>query len=184
MKRILALGLLILTVHPLAMAGPQRPVSQGTTYLGAQYSRLTFSSDRLITSATPSMVMLRGGVFLLDNIAIEARYGTGVESDQATAKDDSLVRARVQHFASTYATGHIPLGTRSSFYVFGGFSEFKARFERPGRQLSETEFSGSYGAGYQINFSRQAGLNLEYNRFLEKNGHRLNGFTLGMQFYF
>ncbi|MFO7787005.1 MAG: porin family protein [Halospina sp.] len=184
MKRIVVLSLLLLAIHPLAMAGPQRPVTQGTTYLGAQYSRLTFSSDRLVTSATPSMVMLRGGAFLLDNIAIEARYGTGVESDQAMARDGELVRASVQHFGSTYVTGHVPLGGRSSFYIFGGFSEFKARFERPDRQLNETEFSGSYGAGYQINLSRQVGLNLEYNRFMEKSGHRLNGFSVGAQLYF
>ncbi|XOZ33572.1 porin family protein [Halomonadaceae bacterium KBTZ08] len=184
MKRTLALGLMLAIAHPLAMAGPQRPVTQGTTYLGAQYSRLTFSSDQLVTSATPSMVMVRGGAFLLNNIALEGRYGTGIESDKAMAKDSNVVQAEVSHFGSVYLTGHVPLGHRSSFYIFGGFSEFKARFERPGRQLNKTEFSGSYGAGYQINLSRKMGLNLEYNRFMEKSGHRLNGFTLGTQLYF
>lgn len=184
MKRIMILGVLLLVATPCAMAGPQRPIEQGTTFLGAQYARLTFSSDRLITSASPSMITLRGGVFLLDYIAVEARYGKGVEDDSALAPDGELVDTEVQHFASTYMTAHAPIGNRSSFYIFGGFSEFKARFERPGATLNKSEFSGSYGGGFQINFSRAAGLNLEYNRFLEKSGHRLYGFSIGTQLYF
>jgi|GEM_PF-2385259 len=184
MKRIIILGTLLLVTSPFAVAGPQRPIDQGTTFLGAQYARLTFSSDRLITSATPSMITLRGGVFVLDYIAVEARYGTGIENESALAPDGELVNTKVQHFGSTYMTAHAPIGSRSSFYIFGGFSEFKARFERPNSTLNKSEFSGSYGAGFQINFSRAAGLNIEYNRFLEKQGHRLYGFSIGTQLYF
>lgn len=174
---------LILALSPLTQA-EARPIHEGTPYLGIQHSSLSLTSDRTLSSASPDMVDLRAGYFLFDNMALEARYGTGVKNDRLVRADQGRTKVSVDRYAAAYGSFHLPFATTSSVYLFGGLSYFRANFEREDESFEDSDEGLSWGFGYQINTGDQFGLNLEYARFLDESGHRVVGYTVGAQVYF
>lgn len=161
-----------------------RPIEEGFRYLGLQQSNVSFRSDRTRGTTTPQILSVRAGYFLFDYVSAELRYGTGIKNDRVSAQDGTRIGVSVDRFAAGYLLGHIPLATNSSFYVFGGISHFQGTFARPESELTDSEEGGSFGAGYQINFGRTFGLNLEYARYFDQGGNRLTGYTVGAHAFF
>lgn len=128
-------------------------------YVGMNLGLLNYNEEG-IDSLTPGLGLLRLGVPLAPNLAIEARAGTGLGR-----YSDNGFRAEVRSFYGAYVKGSLPLSRQFSLYAVGGVAgvNLKRNFGD-----GETRDSGlSLGVGGDLDLGNGAGLNFEWTRLPE-----------------
>lgn len=162
---------------PVAMA--DRPISQGQLYAGALVSQFTLDVDGASERPRPLGVVGRLGYFLTDQIALEARAGTGFEKDRVGGVNTELDR-----LYGGYLLGLLPLGESSALYWVAGYSDAKVAFSGGGVSEKASQDGFSYGAGFDFFASDGIGLSAEYIRYLDKDDYDLYAISLGMRYSF
>ena len=130
-------------------------------YVGMNLGLLNYNEEG-IDSLTPGLGVLRLGVPLAPNLAIEARAGTGLGR-----YSDNGFRAEVRSFYGAYVKGSLPLSRQFSLYAVGGIAgvNLKRNFGD-----GETRDDGlSLGVGGDLKLGNGAGINFEWTRLPEGN---------------
>jgi hypothetical protein len=125
-------------------------------YVGMNLGMLNYDEDG-IDSLTPGLGILRLGVPLAPNLAIEGRAGTGLGS-----YSENGYRAEVSSYFAAYVKGSLPLSRQFSLYAVGGIAgvDLKRNFGD-----GETRENGlSLGLGGDLDLRNGAGLNFEWTR--------------------
>ena len=157
MKQLLAVCLLafVTTVHA------KQPVNPLKTYLGIQYGALELSGDVVNDDIDIDYGVIRIGVTVNENIAIEGRLGTGNDDDRSGG-----VKYELESIGGVYGLYHFRMNPDLSVYGILGWSaaEVKGSIDTPGGHVSDQDNDRglSYGAGVEL-----FGVSIEAMRYLD-----------------
>ena len=161
MKRLVAGLLAGLCLPALASANDY-------TYLGLNYLKTSYDEKGFDTSE-PSAWNLRLGTAVNENVAIEARLGSGLSGDALRVDPGMEVEMEIKQLFGVYGRVIVPLGERFSVYGLGGITRVKLEAKgsvigMPGAQarVSGSETDLSIGLGADLMLSSRAFANLEY----------------------
>jgi opacity protein-like surface antigen len=130
-------------------------------YVGMNLGVLQYSEEGL-KDLTPGFGMLRLGVPLAPNLAIEGRLGTGLGS----SSNDGY-RVEENSYYGAYVKGSLPLTPQFSLYAVAGVAgvDMKRNFGE-----GDTRDGGvSFGVGGDVAIGRGVGINLEWSRLPSGN---------------
>jgi len=155
--------------------------SAGTGYVGGLLSHYSYDESGVSETLNPTGITVRGGYFLVDNFALEARLGTGLSDDSVNGLPVDL---ELDQLFGVYAVGHLPVNNAFSFYGILGFSYAEATVSAPGVSVTADDDGFSFGAGVQVNFTPQVSGQLEYVSYLNKSDYDLNAASIGLSYNF
>ena len=128
----------------------------GETYGGVQYSIVEIDLDG-IGDVEPTALVGKLGVFVNDNIALEGRFGIGLQDDDIFGID-----VDVERIIGFYGVFHANTGGDATVYGVLGFTEAEAELSIPGDSVTEDESDVSYGFGVNI-----GSINIEYMIYID-----------------
>lgn len=174
-KNTVAWLLSSLLLAPCAFAGG----SDTGFYVGGGYTGATIDSNDVNKDADVGVLFGRGGYQINQNIAVEARLGTGVEDDRIDG-----VKIEADDFYGAYVKAGLPTSSGLYPYVLLGMTHAKIKLSGPGGHASDSSSDLSYGLGVDYWFNKQISAGLEYAKFYDKDGVDIDGFTFGMNYKF
>lgn len=125
-------------------------------YVGMNLGLLGYKEDELADLA-PGSAMLRLGVPLAPNLAIEGRAATGLGGDSADG-----FRVELNSYYGAYLKGSLPLSPQFSLYAVGGVAGVRMKRNWG---YGETHDGGmSFGLGGDVDIGRGAAINFEWTR--------------------
>ena len=143
------------------------------TYVGVQFGQAEVEVDG-IDDIEPTYGLVRLGIFLTPTLALDARYGDGIDDDTVMGVEYSIDR-----IAGLYALYHLELGSSVSVYGLLGYSEVDVKAEVSGGSFSEDKDDISYGIGLDI-----GNINIEYTRVLDGSDYEVNAASIGYTYHF
>lgn len=164
-----------MTVSVAAMAGGGAP----GIYVGAGYTGAEVDFNGLSGSADTGVLFVRGGYQVNQNVAFEARLGTGVDDGHVEG-----AKVEVDDMYGAYLKAGLPLQMGFYPYVLLGATHGKVKVSGHGFSESDTSSDISYGIGIDYWFSDQVSAGLEYANFYDKDGVEVSGWTLGLNYKF
>ena len=166
MKQLILALLLLLTTNAYAY-------ESGVGYIGVQFGESTTEIDGF-DDIENTYGLVRVGVYATSEIALELRYGDGIDDDTVMGIDFSIDR-----IAGLYALYHFGLSSSISIYGLLGYTEVDLKAEANGSSLIEKEDDIGYGAGIDI-----GNFNIEYARVLEGSDYEVDTVSIGYTYYF
>lgn len=183
MKRIQK-TLILSTAFTLA-AGTATAASKGDTYIGAQYSQVTYSVDGW-PDFEPTMLQARAGYFFEDNFAIEGRVGINIGDDSNTINvsgTDVTGTVELDSLIGIYAIGYLPMSEKLNFYGFLGYNRADATesVSASGFSISGSDADSdiAYGVGAEISISKDSAINFEYGNFYDEGAYSIDALSIG-----
>lgn len=155
----------------------------GETYLGGQFSHVTYDQDG-ISNVEPTAIIGRIGYFITDQFALESRLGFGIADDK-TEVGSVDADVEVDSMVGLYGLGNQPLNDVFSAYALIGFTrgELTAEIDGDG-SWTEDDSSFSYGAGIQARFNESVSAQLEYMSYLDESDYSVSAVALGLNVHF
>lgn len=158
-------------------------------YVELGYTGVTATYGILGSELKSSPNAIRGilGYELNQNLSIEGLVGSGLES--SSVKVDGInvngATTKINNFYGLYLKPKSKVTDRTEFFARIGASKAKGTATVAGLgSASESETSFSYGAGFSYTFSPNTSWNLDYMSYINKDGFKANGFTLGLGYKF
>ena len=145
--------------------------SEGDTYGGLQYGLVTYSEDGF-PDAEPTALVGRYGKFVKDNVAVEGRFGIGLQDDTVLGID-----VEVDTFFGVYGVFHVSSNSDTSLYGVLGFTKGEVTASVPGFSFSQDDSGLSYGFGVDIN-----SFNIEYMLYLDETDYDVSAISFGFKF--
>ncbi len=192
-KLFLSCFFVFLFMPAVVFAGP---LEQGNGYVGIQYGYLMYDMDSISGDSNPSALIGRVGYFVFDQVALEGRFGFGFSDDSARLPDDAggTIRGDLEldRLYGAYLAGYLPLGGFGSAYGVLGYTDAKATFSADGfsSSISDGGFSFGFGGNVYIEYRESAykehrwAINVEYMRYLNESGYKLDAYGFGVAFQF
>jgi hypothetical protein len=125
-------------------------------YVGLSFGTLRYAEEGL-DSFSPGVGLLRLGVPLAPNLAIEGRAGGGLGSTSQRG-----YAMEVDSLYAAYLKGSVPLGPAFSVYGVGGVAG--VNLQRNFGDGESRDSGLSFGFGADFNLGRGAGINVEWTR--------------------
>lgn len=177
MKRIVA-GLLASLCLPVA--------ANADSYIGLNYLEARYD-ERGFDTSKPTAWSLRFGSELSENIAIEARIGSGISSDKVDGDPTIAIDLDLKQIFGVYGRLMAPLGERVTVYGLAGITRVKLEASAPlqgtpGRvKVSGSETDLSIGVGVDFKLSPSAFVNLEYALLQsDEDAYDLDALSIGV----
>jgi opacity protein-like surface antigen len=166
----------------IATAGPYDRGSwslNDSPYLGVSAGALRYDEEGL-NPITPSLAFARVGIPIAQNLAIEGRVGTGVNS-----ADDNGYSIDVRSILGGYLKGSLPISPVFSLYGLAGVGRLE--LHRNFGDSSSTDTGFSFGVGADFNLRSNVSLSLEWTRLPGGNNagfsYDSNVFTAGVNWH-
>ena len=151
-----------------------------TVYIGVDGVYNTIQSGEI--EYNPISAKLRVGVFFLTNVALEATYSSGLESD--TISDGTEIELGSQ--AGLFVRFQSPIQQGIRVYLFGGYNTLDLSETEMGEVAIEESFdSVAWGVGLEQHFKlmKQLIFFAEYGRPYDDE-FRLSHYSLGARYQF
>ncbi len=154
--------------------------AQGDTYGSLQYALVTYDEEGF-DEVEPTALVFKYGQFVNDNVAVEGRFGIGLQDDDIDFDIFGTTfeaEVGVETVFGIYLVAHTSPDANHSFYGVFGFTrgELEVSIDGFGSE-SEDESDISYGFGARFgNFS------LEYMNYLDKDDFEATAISLGYVF--
>lgn len=130
-------------------------------YVGMNLGLLQYDEDG-IDNLSPGIGLVRLGVPIAPNLAIEGRAGTGLGSSSTDG-----YRVQVDSYYGAYVKGSLPLAPQFSLYAVGGIAGVNLKHNQG---FGETRDGGlSFGIGGDFDIGNGAGVNVEWTRLPSGN---------------
>jgi hypothetical protein len=136
--------------------GRHRSFDDPNAYVGLNLGALQYSEDGLDT-LTPNVGLVRFGVPLSRNLAIEGRAGGGF-----TESSSGGYGIKVDSIYAAYVKGSLPLSRTFALYAVGGIAGVDLRRDFGSPHSHESGLSA--GVGADIYLGGGAGINVEWTR--------------------
>ena len=166
MKQFTLVLLLLLTTNIYAY-------ESGDSYIGVQFGQSTLEIDGF-DDIENTYGLVRLGIHATPAIALELRYGDGIDDDTVMDIDFSIDR-----IAGLYALYHFRLSSTVSIYGLLGYTEVDLKAEANGSSTIEDEDDISYGAGIDI-----GNFNIEYAQHLDGLDYEVDAVSIGYTYHF
>jgi opacity protein-like surface antigen len=151
-------------------------------YAGVQYGFGDFSVSGISTDFDPNVVVGRFGL-RNDNFALEARLGSGIQSDNTYVSGAGDVNLYIDQFAGAYGIGYFNFNESFSVYGLLGVTYLEASVRNEiGLSESEWENGLSVGVGADYGIGENITLNLEYTSYVIDSDYDLKVVGLGVVF--
>lgn len=163
--------------------------AQAQTYGEIGYTGVTYKekSDGVELKASPSAIRGILGYELNSNLAIEGLLAVGVGDSKGKVNGQSItgLELGVTNVVGIYLKPKVKLS--NDFEIFGrfGYASSKAEISLEGvgsESVSENSFS--YGAGFNYAINTNVSLNIDYMQYVNKDGAKGSGYTLGVGYKF
>lgn len=157
------------------------PMTQADAYLGGNYLYVDYAEEDIDLDL--GALYLRGGYQFSDWAAVEARVGAGIQ-------DDSMfymgvpVDAELKNLYGAYFVAGIPNESMFYPYAVAGYTRAELEASVYGYSESGAESSFSYGIGTDIRFTETFAGNIEFMRYMDKDGFEMDGLSAGIKFLF
>jgi hypothetical protein len=138
-----------------------------TIYTGLQASQFTYEDDFI--EGDPAALTFRLGGYLEGGMAIETRFGSGLQGYTDTV---GAVEFDVEPFLGLYGLYHIGWGSNASFYGILGFTNGEVKLSTATVDTRTTNIS--YGAGLNI-----ANFNFEIIQYLHDELYDVTAISFG-----
>ena len=151
-------------------------------YAGVQYGFGDFSARDVSKDFDPQVIVGRFGL-RNDNFALEARFGSGINSDTQNIQGTGDVNLYIDKFYGAYGVGHINLGESASVYGLAGFTYVEASLRNQiGLSESDRDNGLSIGIGADYGVGENVSLNIEYTSYIIDSDFDLKVLGLGVTF--
>lgn len=171
-----------------ALALAEGGVPAGTNYFGIQHSDATYEEQDL-PEMEPSMALLRIGSFSSDNVAVEARLGTGISDGELVGTymgNPVELTINVDSLLGVYLMPGLPVGDHVRLYGALGLTHVNLTAEvhsvSGSGSASDDDASFSWGAGAEIWLSSDTALTVEYMTYMDKPEFELSSTGVGLSF--
>ena len=124
-------------------------------------------------------VVGRVGGYLNDNLALEARLGTGVTDDSVDA-GGTEVDVSLRYLVGAYLRAGAKVGDAAFPYVLLGFTRADVERESLVDSSTQAETDVSYGVGVDFNLSGLT-VAVEYANLVDKDDAVYSGFSIGLK---
>ena len=144
-------------------------------YVGASFSQIDYSEDN--ADLDFGVVSGKFGAIINEYLALELRYGVGIE-------DDSLygVDVKVSSLMGGYLRVGMPVADKVYPYLVLGRSKGELEARVSGVSVEEDSSDFSYGLGANFAFpSSDVQLSVEYMRLFDKDSYEVDGVSIGLQ---
>jgi opacity protein-like surface antigen len=144
--------------------------------------------DELSGSIKPNALRGIVGYTLHPNVAVEGMLAFGISDDSLTFDDGFgpvTTELKLQHAYGIYVKPKF--NVTPEFEVFGRLGYTKAKFkwnDVGGESGSDSEGDVSYGLGAAFNFNPRMSVGLDYMRYSDKDGVKVDGVTLNFGYRF
>lgn len=178
---------LLLVAGGMAAASPYA-LAIDNYYVGANIIRVTDKGDEA-PGIHPIAAGVKAGVTINKYFAAEARYASGVRSDNVNF-NGLPIELEVDQLYGAYVKGMLPLGHVTP-YVMVGYTHGKETFRVKSFNLSASasESEPSFGIGMDVPLNEKFSLNIEWARLLQGKddagvGYKIEGLSLGAAYHF
>lgn len=150
----------------------------GKFYVGANYAAFNYKEGSVDLDLP--VIYGRIGAFMTDNLSAEFRYGVAAGDDSVDLGGVSG-DVEVSEYYGLYLRAGAPV-TKSIYpYVFAGLTKGELEISAMGVTVSDEDDDTSYGLGVDFSIPNSAAaVNLEYGKYMDKDGFELDGFTVGV----
>lgn len=143
-------------------------LSHAQGYIGANYLHISseFEGAPGVRSfdIDVSAAYLRGGFQINEWFGVEARYGSGLSSEEVTVEttfQDVQAELDVKSFYGGYLTASLPTGSAFIPYAIIGYSKGEGDISIGSFEVSESGSGAEYGVGLNYRLRETFDLNLE-----------------------
>ena len=151
-------------------------------YAGVQYGFGDFSATDISKDFDPQVIVGRFGL-RKNHFALEARIGSGIQSDSQFIEGTGNVDLYIDQFFGAYGIGHINLGESASVYGLAGFTYLEASLRNQiGLSESDRDNGLSIGVGADYGVADNITLNIEYISYIVDSDFDLKVLGLGVTF--
>ena len=151
-------------------------------YAGVQYGFGDFSASDISKDFDPQVIVGRFGL-RNNNFALEARIGSGIQSDTQSIPGTGDVDLYIDSLIGAYGIGHINLGESSSIYGLAGVTYLDASLRNQiGLSESDRDNGLSIGVGADYGLGENVSLNIEYTSYIIDSDFDLKVLGLGVTF--
>jgi opacity protein-like surface antigen len=181
MKRIA-----IAAATALVMLGSAQAQTRSPLYGEVGYSFLEFKDDAGTIKVNPGAIRGIIGYEFHPNFAAEALLGFGVRSDSATVSGVDL-DVKVRDMAGAYIKPKYDLGAGEVFARLGWTrtnSRVTASAGGASASGSATDSDFSYGIGANYRFNPRMNVGIDWMRYSNKDGGKIQGFTVSLGYHF
>ena len=149
-------------------------------YAGIQYGFGDFSVSGISNDFDPNVIVGRFGL-RNDNFALEARIGSGIQSDSQSISGVGNVNLYIDQFAGAYGIGYYDFNESISAYGLLGVTYLEASVRNDiGLSDSDWENGLSVGVGADYDVGENVTLNIEYITYVIDSDYDLKVFGLGV----
>lgn len=157
----------------LLLASNAYAYETGDTYVGVQFGGSELEIDGL-DDIENTYGLVRLGIYLTSAMALESRYGDGIDDDTLMGVDFAIDR-----IAGLYVLYHLELSSAFSIYGLVGYSEVDLNIEANNNPIIEKEDDISYGIGLDL-----GSINLEYSQVLKGSDYEVSAVSVGYTYHF
>ncbi len=174
MKKIAAIVALASTVGASQIA--QAETTKGL-YGGVSFVMVNYEEDGF--EASPSVISFKLGNRITENLAIEARLGTGLTDDTEMGVD-----VEVDSFIGVYAKAIAPLADGFELYGMIGYTRGELTASGFGMSVSDDDSDFSYGVGGTLAVTEKVAINGEYARLFSGTDYDVDALSIGVELKF
>lgn len=176
MRHLKLITLATATAGLLAAPAAQAQSVYGELGYSALSASLSVPVLGISVKSEPAMARAMIGVSPFAGLGVEGMIGTGVSDDRLRGNSVIDSRVKINEFLGVYLASRLNLGPVE---LFGraGVAETRVRFEG----LGSGDASGfSYGGGIRLLPTDNLTLSLDYMNYLDKDGVKIDGYTLSV----
>lgn len=146
-------------------------VAHGESYKGINLASVEIEANG-VDGPSPKMIVGKIGSSISPTMTSEFRLGINAGADEFNGVD-----FEIKNMFGAYVKMHSSEGETKPYFIIG-LTKGKLELSDSFSSESDSEDDLSYGLG--VDFSN--GLNLEYMKYIDKDGVELNGLSLGFTF--
>lgn len=173
-KLILSMG-----VSALTLGGVTAQAETSKVYFGGNIAALKYTESRIDDDATLRSLYGRLGIKINDNFSGELRAGMGLR-DETLNRSGSDVSIELDHMYGAYIRGGFQANDEISPYVILGYTGGELISSEPGSPTvttSTSDISMGFGLDFLVD---NLTVNIEYMRYLNKDGVKVSGPAFGI----
>jgi opacity protein-like surface antigen len=166
-----------------AAAAVQAQQANSPVYAEVGYSALKYQEDGLNTDVKPGALRGIVGYELNPNLALEGMVAFGVKDDTVNVSGFN-VKGELKNAYGVYIKPKITVAEGLEIFGRLGWSHAKVKASVGSFSMSDSGSDVSYGVGLSYAFMPKAYVSADYMNYYNKEGVKIDGFTVGVGFKF
>lgn len=162
------------------------PTFKERFYAGLNVGQLQYEETGIDDDARPMYAALRAGAYVNENVSVEARYGTGIGSNDVEVCVFGCVDVdvEVENFYGLYTR----LGTTLAEFIYPyavvGYTRGEIKASAMGFSATESESDISYGVGVDLFSTDNLNANVEFMQYIDEDTYEAMGISAGLTYVF